>query len=74
MAPTEPIPFSEPPWLQGFPSPYYNPSHREWQKYCRAFMDENLNKYAMDWERDEEVPPHIYGAHETLLSLSLAHY
>lgn len=60
MAQEEPIPFSEPPWLSGLPSPYYNDSHRKWQKYCREFITENLTKYAMEWERQEEVPSEVY--------------
>ncbi|RVX67900.1 Acyl-CoA dehydrogenase apdG [Exophiala mesophila] len=58
MAPQ--IPFSEPPWLAGFPSPYYNESHKKWQKACRAFLEEHLLPYAMDWEREETVPDHLF--------------
>ena len=58
MAPV--VPFSEPPYLAGLPSPYYNESHLRWQKACRAFLDENLNQHAMDWERDEQVPEHVF--------------
>ena len=51
MASTEvPIPFSEPPWILGLPSPYYNESHRQWQKNCRAFLKDNLTDHAMEWE------------------------
>ena len=53
-------PFSEPPYLAGLPSPYYSPSHLEWQKACHAFVEENLNQYAMDWEREEKVPPEVF--------------
>ncbi|KFY09084.1 hypothetical protein V492_05643 [Pseudogymnoascus sp. VKM F-4246] len=54
------IPFSEPPYLSGFPSPYYSPSHLKWQKTCRAFMEENLLKHAMEWEREGTVPEHVF--------------
>ncbi|KFY24479.1 hypothetical protein V493_05208 [Pseudogymnoascus sp. VKM F-4281 (FW-2241)] len=54
------IPFSEPPYLSGFPSPYYSPSHLKWQKTCREFMEENLLKHAMEWEREETVPEHVF--------------
>ncbi|KAF1816797.1 short-chain specific acyl-CoA dehydrogenase mitochondrial precursor [Eremomyces bilateralis CBS 781.70] len=56
-----PIPFAEPPWLNGLPSPYYNESHRRWQKACRAFISEHLLKNAMEWEREETVPEHVFG-------------
>jgi len=55
-----PIPFSEPPWLSGLPSAYYTPSHHRWQTACRAFITENLTQHAMDWERAEVVPPHVF--------------
>ncbi|KAK4902164.1 hypothetical protein LTR17_024541 [Elasticomyces elasticus] len=55
-----PVPFSEPPYLCGLPSPYYTPELRRWQKACRAFIDEHLTPFAMDWEREETVPPHVF--------------
>ncbi|KAG8626832.1 hypothetical protein KVT40_005777 [Elsinoe batatas] len=57
---SRPVPFSEPPWLCGIPSPYYTDSHRAFQKKCRAFVEENLLKHAMDWEREETVPEHVF--------------
>lgn len=57
---SRPIPFSEPPYLCGLPSPYYTPSHLRWQKACRAFITENLHQHALEWERDEIVPPHVF--------------
>lgn len=60
MSSSTPVPFSEAPWLSGFPSPYYNDSHRRWQKACRAFITENLTKHALEWERAELVPAEVY--------------
>ena len=54
------IPFSEPPWLSGLPSPYYKETHRRFQKVCRAFIEEHLIPYAMEWEREETVPDHLF--------------
>lgn len=59
---SRPIPFSEPPYLCGLPSPYYTVSHLRWQKACRAFVTDNLSQYAMDWEREEMVPAHVFDA------------
>ena len=56
----KPIPFSEPPYLCGLPSPYYSSSHRKWQKACRTFIGEHLTQHAMDWEREEKVPEHVF--------------
>jgi acyl-CoA dehydrogenase len=55
-----PVPFSDPPYLLGLPSPYYTDSHRKWQKACRAFIAEHLLPHAMDWEREETVPEHVF--------------
>jgi acyl-CoA dehydrogenase len=55
-----PVPFSEPPYLCGLPSPYYTPELRKWQKACRDFIDQYLTPYAMDWEREETVPDHVF--------------
>jgi alkylation response protein AidB-like acyl-CoA dehydrogenase len=55
-----PVPFSDPPHLLGLPSPYYTDSHRRWQKACRAFIAEHLLPHAMDWEREETVPEHLF--------------
>lgn len=55
-----PIPFSEPPWLLGLPSPYYNDSHKKWQKICRAFISQHLTPDALEWETDGNVPEHVF--------------
>lgn len=57
---TRPIPFSEPPYINGLPSPYYSSSHLRWQKACRAFTTENLHQNALDYEREENVPAHVF--------------
>ncbi|RSL58712.1 Acyl-CoA dehydrogenase apdG [Fusarium duplospermum] len=54
------IPFAEPPWLRGAPSPYFNDSHDRFQSACRKFVDENLNKNALQWETSEEVPSSLF--------------
>ncbi|PQE11979.1 putative acyl- dehydrogenase protein [Rutstroemia sp. NJR-2017a BVV2] len=59
MASTVPVPFSEPPWLMGLPSPYYNDSHRKWQKTCRALVSE-LMANADEWEAQGDVPADLY--------------
>lgn len=56
MPKTVPVPFSEPPWLMGMPSAYYNDSHRKWQKTCRALVDKLLMSDADEWERVGDVP------------------
>ena len=60
MATRTAVPFSEPPYLAGLPSPYYNSSHLRWQKACRAFIEENLLKHAVEWEKAEILPDHVF--------------
>lgn len=60
MAKPTPVPFSDPPYLMGLPSPYYTPELREWQKACRAFFSEHLTPYAAEWETQETVPEHLF--------------
>jgi len=54
------VPFSEPPYLAGLPSPYYKETHLKWQKACRAFFEEHLLPNAMQWETEETVPEHVF--------------
>ena len=60
MSESVPIPFSEPPWLCGLPSPYHNDSHRRWQKACREFIGDHLIANAMDWDREGIVPESVW--------------
>ncbi|KAJ5959424.1 Acyl-CoA oxidase/dehydrogenase type 1 [Penicillium vulpinum] len=55
-----PIPFSEPPYLRGLPSPYITPAHRHFQQACRKFATENLTSNALEWERGGTVPEHVF--------------
>jgi acyl-CoA dehydrogenase len=55
-----PIPFSEPPWILGLPSPYYNESHLQWQKDCREWLKERFTNHALEWEEEGTVPEHVF--------------
>jgi len=56
MSTTVKIPFSEPPWLMGWNSPYYKESHQKWQKTCRDFVEKTMMADAGDWEKAGSVP------------------
>ncbi len=56
----DPTPLAEPPYLHGLPSPYYTDAHRAFQTRCRAFCWENLISHCMDWEREGDVPEHVF--------------
>lgn len=67
---SNPVPFSEPPYLSGFPSPYYTQSHFDFQKACRRFLWDKLLSQGADWEKEGSVPEHVFGtfcAHGMLL-------
>ncbi|KAF3940511.1 hypothetical protein ABW19_dt0206927 [Dactylella cylindrospora] len=53
------IPFSEPPYLTGLPSPYYKDSHHAWQKQCRSFISKHFADN-LQWETDENVPDDLF--------------
>lgn len=55
-----PIPFSDPPWLLGLPSPVFKETHKKWQSSVRAFVETNLLPHAIEWEKAEAVPPHVF--------------
>jgi len=54
------VPFSDPPWLLGLPSPYYTESHRKWQAALRPLLQKLLHDKAVEWEVAETVPPHVF--------------
>ncbi|ETN44483.1 uncharacterized protein HMPREF1541_10153 [Cyphellophora europaea CBS 101466] len=54
------IPFAEPSYLRGLPSPYFKDTHLQFQKRCRAFMEEHFLPYALEWETEGTVPPHVF--------------
>ncbi|KAK5031969.1 hypothetical protein LTS07_004590 [Exophiala sideris] len=54
------IPFAEPSYLRGLPSPYFQPTHLNFQKRCRAFFAEHFLPYVLEWETEGTVPPHVW--------------
>lgn len=44
----------------GLPSPYYNESHRIWQRACRDFIAQHLTPFALEWETEGDVPAHVF--------------
>ncbi|CCX06108.1 acyl-CoA dehydrogenase/oxidase [Pyronema domesticum] len=51
------VPYAEPSWLVPlFKSPYYNDSHRRFQKACRIFMDTTVRPEALRVEEAGEHP------------------
>jgi len=54
------VPFADPPWLNGIPSPYYTDSHRRWQKTCRSFIEPYFGQHGLAWEKAGHAPPDLF--------------
>ena len=51
------VPYGEPTWLvDGFTSPYFNDSHRTFQKACREFIEKHIAPEAIEHEKTNERP------------------
>ncbi|KAH8881297.1 acyl-CoA dehydrogenase NM domain-like protein [Thozetella sp. PMI_491] len=54
------VPFSDPPWLMGQPSPIFTESHRRWQAAIRPFIQKHLIDHAVEWEVAETLPDSVF--------------
>ncbi|AEO67898.1 d0c07b18-a482-49a3-9c38-3f4a12f4aff2 [Thermothielavioides terrestris] len=59
-APTPTVPFSDPPYLLGLPSPYFTESHRKWQAAIRPWLDTHLHAHALEWEQTGTLPDSVF--------------
>ncbi|KAL4869904.1 hypothetical protein BDV12DRAFT_195906 [Aspergillus spectabilis] len=56
------IPYAEPPWVCGLPSPYIRDSHRQLQRAMREWVETNLIPHASGWEKSGTLPDDLYKA------------
>jgi len=54
------IPFGDPSWYQGAPSPYYNETHAALRAEVRQFVEEKCEPFINEWEKNKFVPHEIY--------------
>ncbi|KAJ5824735.1 acyl-CoA dehydrogenase [Penicillium robsamsonii] len=54
------VPFAEPAWARGCPSPYYNDSHRRLRAAMRSWVDENLMPHTLELESSAALPDSLY--------------
>ncbi|KAK2595891.1 hypothetical protein N8I77_013680 [Diaporthe amygdali] len=54
------LPFAEPAWARGCPSPYYRDSHRRLRQAMRFWVEKNLIPHVQDWEKTASIPDWIY--------------
>ena len=57
---SNPVPFAEPSYLRGLPSPYFQETHLKFQRRCRDFFNEHFIPYALEWETAGTVPEHVW--------------
>lgn len=50
------IPFAEPSWYLGNPTPYYEEKHAKWRKVVRDFVDKEIRPYANEWDEAQTFP------------------
>ncbi|KAF2246219.1 acyl-CoA dehydrogenase NM domain-like protein [Trematosphaeria pertusa] len=49
-------PWAEPSWYSSLASPYYNESHKRLRNALRAYVDEDIKPYMLEWEEKGDVP------------------
>ncbi|KAF1813436.1 acyl-CoA dehydrogenase-like protein [Eremomyces bilateralis CBS 781.70] len=54
------LPWAEPPWYQGRPSPYYKPTHIQLRDAVRKWCEDNVMDQSDQWEEDGKIPDEIY--------------
>lgn len=54
------LPWAEPSWYTGRPSPYYNDSHRHLRKTVRDWVEKNVIPHVESWDAAGEVPKSVY--------------
>ena len=52
------LPWAEPAWYGGRPSPYYKDSHRHLRNVVRQWVEDNVR--TEEWEAAGEVPKEVY--------------
>ncbi|KAK3201561.1 hypothetical protein GRF29_185g1339457 [Pseudopithomyces chartarum] len=54
------LPWAEPSWYTGRPTPYYKDSHRRLRDTVRAWCEQHVTPYAEEWAASGVVPPTLY--------------
>ncbi|KAH8808108.1 long-chain specific acyl-CoA dehydrogenase [Xylogone sp. PMI_703] len=54
------LPWAEPAWYSGRPSPYYNESHVRLRDYVRKWAEENVAGKTEEWENQGKLPDDVY--------------
>eukprot|EP00928_Gymnodinium_smaydae_P065168 TRINITY_DN48346_c0_g1_i1.p1 TRINITY_DN48346_c0_g1~~TRINITY_DN48346_c0_g1_i1.p1 ORF type:complete len:412 (-),score=91.66 TRINITY_DN48346_c0_g1_i1:98-1333(-) len=50
------VPYAEPAWYRGVPTPYYERKHAIFREKCRKYVDEHLRPYVDAWDEAGTCP------------------
>mmetsp|Transcript_37758 Transcript_37758/g.52326 ORF Transcript_37758/g.52326 Transcript_37758/m.52326 type:complete len:414 (+) Transcript_37758:116-1357(+) len=50
------IPYAEPAWYRGNPTPYYQEKHAKWRKQVRDFVEKEIRPFANEWDESYSFP------------------
>eukprot|EP00933_Yihiella_yeosuensis_P064495 TRINITY_DN6787_c0_g8_i1.p1 TRINITY_DN6787_c0_g8~~TRINITY_DN6787_c0_g8_i1.p1 ORF type:complete len:412 (+),score=97.74 TRINITY_DN6787_c0_g8_i1:75-1310(+) len=50
------VPYAEPAWYRGVPTPYYQEKHAKFRNKVRAYVDEHLKPYVDEWDEAGSCP------------------
>jgi len=54
------VPYGDPLWYSGKPSPYYTRSHHAWRKHVRDFVEREIEGNCDLWDRQKALPRELY--------------
>lgn len=54
------VPYGDPLWYSGNPTPYYNESHVRFRAAMREFVEKEITPNAHKWDEDKKMPAEIY--------------
>lgn len=50
------IPYAEPSWYRGEPTPFYKEKHVKWRKVVRDFVEKEIRPFATKWDEQKHFP------------------
>jgi alkylation response protein AidB-like acyl-CoA dehydrogenase len=54
------IPYSDPAWYRGSPSPHYNDSHVALRDKVRKFVEKEVRPFVEEWEEMQDYPRELH--------------
>lgn len=54
------VPYGDPQWYRGFPSPYYNDSHKRVRAAMREFVEREIAPFCHQWDEAKTFPKDLF--------------